>query len=106
MRIAIAAFVCALAASAQAHDFGCDGKPVPENIKAACCGKADYHRLGFDQIEEDDQGYVIHVNGYTAHVPRNQALPSPDGCPAIFYNDANAAMGFLTVYCFFFDPPV
>ena len=89
---------------AHAHDLGCDGRPVPVNIKAACCGPADYHRVSYADITEDAHGYVVVSNGYTFHVPREEALPTPDGCPAIFYNDVVAAAGTTSAYCFFYDP--
>jgi hypothetical protein len=83
---------------ASAHDVGCDQSPVPTEIKSSCCGKADYHRLDPSQISEDDAGYIVTDGGHVFHISRDKALPSPDGCPAIFY--APTALS-PSVYCFF-----
>ena len=100
--------IVAATGAAHAHQVGCDGKPAPGLVREDCCGLADYHRLTFDQISEDDAGYVVHVDGYTFHVPRQQAEPSPDGCPAIFFSDSgefanyrSAANPTPVVFCFF-----
>ena len=83
---------------ALAHDYGCDGRPISPAIKAACCGKADFHRLRDDQIHEVDGGYIVVDAGHTFTIPRHDTQPAPDGCPAIFYKpDASNP----TVYCFF-----
>ena len=90
-----------------AHEVGCDGRPPPTNVKAECCGEADYHRLTLADVREDAEGnYAVESEGHTFHIPRSRALPTPDGCPAIFYNSTAAAAGYATAFCFFFDPGV
>ena len=86
-----------------AHDFGCDSKPVPKEIKAGCCGPADYHRLKEDAWFEDSQGnYVVTEGEWTFHVERDKVLPPPDGCPAIFYDSSLRGIdGAPLVWCVF-----
>lgn len=83
---------------AQAHDQWADGKPIPDWVKASCCGPADAHHLTPEQVTRDGDYY--HVAGYSRLIPAGQALPSQDGDYWIFYRD-NGAAGQSGVYCFF-----
>ena len=101
MRRALAAFgaILALAAPASAHDYWADGKPIPNWVKASCCGPADAHHLRPDQVHRVSDNYY-EVDGYYHRVPVSQALPSQDGDYWIFYRD-NLSDGQSEVYCFF-----
>lgn len=83
---------------AHAHDMWSSGKPVPDWVKASCCGPADAHHLRPEQVH--DEGDYYHVDGYVRRIPRAQALPSQDGGYWIFYRD-DGASGQSGVYCFF-----
>ncbi len=103
MRTLLLAFAVAwLSTSVMAHDVGCDGKPVPANIKLSCCGKADYHRLTADQYrEEPDGSYTVIYPPWRFRVPRERVLPPPDGCAAIFFSiNIMGIDGIPQVWCF------
>jgi hypothetical protein len=59
MRRALAALgaTLALAAPASAHDYWADGKPIPNWVKASCCGAADAHHLWPDQVHRVSDDY-------------------------------------------------
>jgi hypothetical protein len=101
MRRALAALgaTLALAAPASAHDYWADGKPIPDWVKASCCGPADAHHLRPDQVHRVSDDYY-EVDGYYHRVPVSQALPSQDGDYWIFYRD-NLSDGQSGIYCFF-----
>ena len=96
----IAVLLFALSASgAEAHDYWSDGKPVPDWVKASCCGPADAHHLRPDQVHRiSDEFYS--VDGYVRRIPVGQALPSLDGDYWIFYRDDGGGSQ-SGVYCFF-----
>ena len=101
-----------------AHDEWADGKPIPDWVKASCCGPADAHHLKPEQVHRISADYY-EVDGYHRRIPVGQALPSQDGDYWIFYRDAgdSCAPGFdqhnhpikscthdndqSSVYCFF-----
>ena len=93
------ALLFALSASgAEAHDYWSDGKPIPNWVKASCCGPADAHHLRPDQVHRiSDEFYS--VDGYVRRIPVGQALPSLDGDYWIFYRDDGDSQS--GVYCFF-----
>ena len=96
----IAALVFAFSASgAEAHDYWSDGKPVPDWVKASCCGPEDVHHLRPEQVHRVSDDYYM-VDGYYRQIPVRVALPSQDGDYWIFYRD-NISGGQSTVYCFF-----
>ena len=79
------------------HDFWTTGEPVPEWVKATCCGKADAHHIAADAVHATRQGFVI--EGIDTVVPYDRVLPSQDGEYWGFWDEA-----FLPappVYCFF-----
>jgi len=96
----IAVLLFALSASgAEAHDYWSDGKPIPDWVKASCCGPADAHHLRPDQVHRiSDEFYS--VDGYVRRIPVGQALPSLDGEYWIFYRDDGGGSQ-SGVYCFF-----
>lgn len=85
---------------AQAHDYWSNGKPIPDWVKASCCGPADAHHLRPEQVHRISEDYY-EVDGYTRRIPVAQALPSQDGDYWIFYRDDGASGGQSGVYCFF-----
>ena len=89
----------ALVAPASAHDYWADGKPIPNWVKASCCGPADAHHLRPDQVHRVSDDYY-EVDGYYHRVPVSQALPSQDGDYWIFYRD-DRSDGQSGMYCFF-----
>ena len=89
----------ALVAPASAHDYWADGKPIPNWVKASCCGPADAHHLRPDQVHRVSDDYY-EVDGYHHRVPVSQALPSQDGDYWIFYRD-DRSDGQSGMYCFF-----
>jgi hypothetical protein len=96
----IAAVLFALSAGgADAHDYWSDGKPIPDWVKASCCGPADAHHLRPEQVHRISDDYYS-VDGYIRQIPVGQALPSQDGDYWIFYRD-DGANGQSGVYCFF-----
>ena len=83
----IAVLLFALSASgAEAHDYWSDGKPVPDWVKASCCGPADAHHLRPEQVHRASDDYYT-IDGYVRRIPVGQALPSQDGDYWIFYRD-------------------
>ena len=109
VRRALAAFgaILALAAPASAHDYWADGKPIPNWVKALCCGPADAHHLRPDQVHRvsDDYYEVDGYHGNGGKIPVSQALPSQDGDYWIFCRDDAANLsgsrGQSGIYCFF-----
>ena len=94
--ILVASAAAAAACGAHAHDFGCDGKPVPHWIKAACCGPADAH--AFDTLEQDGNGdYHVVIKGERVTLSQKNALPSQDQCFWVFYNENVSSP---VIYCF------
>lgn len=90
--------LAALCASpALAHDFWSDGEPVPEYVKADCCGKADAHHLQASAVHIKSDGY--HIDGLPSVIPMSKALPSPDGQYWIFFS--NAGLPDPMIFCFF-----
>jgi hypothetical protein len=107
--IAVLAFAGAAIESANAHDRGCDGNPVPGGMKLDCCGKADEHRLKPEQISRgSNDEYIVSFEGYTFVIPADKALPSSDPCSHIFFENvwmiaggnAVRAPGTPDVFCF------
>jgi len=100
--IAAAAAVAFSAGLAQAHDIGCNGKPVPAHIKISCCGKADVHLLQPDQYEQQSDGnWRVTVDRYIFRIANDRAQPSDDGCAWIFYSDTiTDGAGLPRVWCF------
>lgn len=98
----LAAAGAALASPAAAHNEWANGKPVPDWVKAACCGPADAHPLRPDQVQDEGDFCVVDgdfggpYNGKiykTIHIgdgrsaPNPSAIPSQDGDHWIFYRD-------------------
>jgi hypothetical protein len=91
--------VVTIAPVAFAHDEWADGKPIPDWVKASCCGPADAHHLRPDQVHRvSDELYK--VDGYDRLIPVAWALPSQDGDYWIFYRGEGGG-GQSGVYCFF-----
>jgi len=97
-RIAVLLFALS-AGGAEAHDYWSDGKPVPDWVKASCCGPADAHHLRPDQVHRISDDFYA-VDGYVRRIPVGQALPSQDGDYWIFYRDDGDGSQ-SGVYCFF-----
>src|SRR4029077_6714840 len=93
-----AVLLAASASSANAHDYWSDGKPIPDWVKASCCGPADAHPLRPEQGHRISYGFYS-VDGYVRHIPVGQALPSQDGDYWIFYRDDGSGIQ-SGVYCF------
>ena len=96
-----------VALPACAHDQWANGAPIPDWVKASCCGPADAHHLTSDQVHRDGDYY--RVDGFLRPIPIAVALPSQDGDYWIFYRDKDGAPGIngggsggqSGVYCFF-----
>lgn len=72
-----------------AHDIGCDGKPVPANIKSSCCGAADAHLINDSNLQPDINGsYIVTIDGIRRLATADHVLPSPDGCYWVFYSNS------------------
>jgi hypothetical protein len=107
MRDLIAILGALAAFPACAHDQWTNGAPIPDWVKASCCGPADAHHLTSDQVHR--YGDYYRVDGYRRPIPIALALPSQDGDYWIFYRDKNGAPGVngrgsggqSGVYCFF-----
>jgi len=103
-QIYLAVVMALSAGSAEAHDAWCDGKPVPANVKAACCGVADAHQVPTGEAREDGNGnFHLMIEGAEQTIPRERVSPSPDGCTWVWY--ARPTNGYvmgnvITVYCF------
>ena len=96
--IAAGALIAAMMGDARAHDQWADGSPVPQWVKAACCGPEDVHHLRDDQVHLRSDGW--HIDGVHEVVPIGKELPSPDGTYWVFYK--NKEDGSQTpIYCFF-----
>jgi hypothetical protein len=76
---------------ASAHDQWTNGAPIPDWVKASCCGPADAHHLTSDQVHR--YGDYYRVDGYRRPIPIALALPSLDGDYWIFYRDKDGAPG-------------
>ena len=88
------------AGEASAHDFGCDGKPVPTGVKSACCGKADAHLLGqpwlnsqtgevenWPMPEQNGRGdWTLTIDGSRGVWAYSQVQLSTDGCTWAFWS--------------------
>jgi hypothetical protein len=105
-RLVIAIAAALLVPPATAHNQWVDGKPVPDWIKAACCGPADAHHLTPAMVhhvdaheaarmrpkwgphDNDKNGYYV-VDGVDAPIydQNRNILPSQDGEYWIFYRD-------------------
>ena len=82
----LVAFAAMTIESANAHQMGCDGNPVPERIKSDCCGEEEEHQLTPDQISRGpNDEYIVNFEGYTFVIPADKALPSKDPCSHIFF---------------------
>jgi hypothetical protein len=107
MRGLIAILGALVALPACAHDQWANGAPIPDWVKASCCGPADAHHLTSDQVHRDGDYY--RVDGFLRPIPIAVALPSQDGDYWIFYRDKDGAPGIngagsggqSGVYCFF-----
>lgn len=89
-RITINTLLLAFAAmaieGASAHEMGCDGNPVPERIKADCCGEEEEHQLMPEQISRGPNNeYIISFEGFTFVIPQDKARPSHDPCSHLFF---------------------
>ena len=103
-RFGLFALAClAMIGRSEAHPAWSNGMPIPDWIKAACCGPADAHRLTADQVhgpyEHLDGSRYYDVDGYR-HQVNVAAIPSEDGDYWIFYRtDPSGSQS--GVYCFF-----
>jgi len=76
------------ASVASAHDLGCDGRPPPAHIKAACCGIADAHQIDPADVSQDDHGnWHVRIGTVERVIPDEKSEPSPDGCYWLFWSD-------------------
>ena len=80
---------------AVAHDQWADGSPIPDWVKASCCGPADAHKLTPEQVHHLDNGNWK-VDGLQTEITSKQTIPSQDGNYWVFYRDPAGS-----VYCFF-----
>ncbi len=95
-RLAWAAVALVFSTSAFAHNFGCDGKPPPEEVKANCCGKADAHRVGPGTdypITLIPGGYQITVRGHKHGWKDEETMESRDGCSWAWWQDGSSIEG-------------
>jgi hypothetical protein len=107
MRCLIAILGALTVVPACAHDQWTNGAPIPDWVKASCCGPADAHHLTSEQVHR--YGGYYRVDGYHRPIPIALALPSQDGDYWIFYRDKDGAPGAKGagsdgqsgVYCFF-----
>ena len=83
--------------SAAAHDFWSTGEPVPQFVKANCCGLADVHHLKPGAVHIMADGY--HIDGLKTVVPIEEAIPSPDGTYWAFWSASGEPEPFI--WCFF-----
>jgi hypothetical protein len=90
---------CLTCGGAEAHEVWANAEPVPDWVKASCCGPADAHHLRPDQVHRVSDDYYM-VDGYHYRIPAKDALPSQDGDYWIFYRDGNGGNQSI-VYCFF-----
>jgi hypothetical protein len=95
---ALATAFALLPLSAFPHDVWSNGKPIPDWVKASCCGPADAHHLTPEQVTRRGEDYYL-IQGYPHPVPVKGALPSQDGEYWIFYQDDPS--GQSGIYCFF-----
>ncbi len=96
MRLTIISLVLFLAGPALAHDFGCDGKPPPEEVKRNCCGKADAHRVGPGTeypLTFIDGGVQITVRGHKHGWKEEEIMESRDGCYWAWWQDGSTVEG-------------
>ena len=85
---AVLAFAAITIESADAHDKGCDGNPLPKGIKLDCCGEAEEHRLKPEQISRGpNHEYIVSFEEYTFVIPADKALRSNDPCSHIFFEN-------------------
>jgi len=98
MRGVSIALLALLASPAAAHDFWADGEPVPDWVKADCCGKADAHHLQAEHVHVTALGYVI--DGYPKPVPFSETSPSQDGEYWAFFA-VRSDGSYTQIYCFF-----
>jgi hypothetical protein len=84
----------ALSASAEAHDLGCHGMPVPQAVKLGCCGAGDAHFADASQFYEDADGFwhflaagedLRIVRGAPENMTKIEPLPSADGCYTVWF---------------------
>ena len=88
--------------TATAHGLECGSRPVPANIKAACCGKADHHFVDAGAIERGAAGeWIVHLPPWTFRIADPSAQPSDDGCWHIFFSESvTDEAGVPRVWCF------
>src|SRR5208337_2947225 len=99
--ITLAAFLSVSVASA--HDVECGNRPVPEDIKTKCCGKADHHFVDPGQVTMlPDGSYDVRYDRYVFHVEKGQVEPSDDGCIHLFFTPPSGLIrgGTPSVWCF------
>ena len=104
-RLAFALAAALIASPAIAHQVGCDGKPVPDNIRASCCGKADARQIDPSNVHQDAVGtWHILVGTTELLVADAKAEPSPDQCYWLFWPSSVSAEQMnanVSIYCFF-----
>ena len=83
--------------SVDAHDKWANGEPVPDWVKAECCGPADAHHIKSSAVHIMADGY--HIDGLNTIIPISRALPSMDGQYWGFWNSNNEPNP--VVFCFF-----
>ena len=84
--------VALLSSPALAHDLDCVGKPVPADVKRACCGAGDDLVLSPEAVRGQDGRGAWHVvidGADHAVVDQNGApirlAPAFDGCYRVWY---------------------
>ena len=103
MRLSPFAFILLLvpwlSQPAHAHDQWANGNPVPDWVKASCCGKAEAHLVSPEDVHHNISGeYYYFDHGYEGKVHDVNALPSQDGQYWIFYACPTPD---CMVHCFF-----
>jgi hypothetical protein len=85
------ALAVGFASRAHAHDADCKGRPLPESVRALCCGPAEAHKVDIRDLRQDGDGvWHIVVDGMDFPIvhsqgPAIQPLPSTDGCNWVWY---------------------
>ena len=99
-RLAVLAASLCLATGAAAHEAECNNRPVPAQIKASCCGKADHHFVPEAAISHESGVWVVTVDRWTFRIPDDHAQPADDGCYHIFFSDTiTDGAGMPRVWC-------
>ena len=100
------------AASALAHDIGCDGRAVPPEVKGGCCGAGDAHTFGSGDWRQDAKGvYHVVINGVERPIVDIygvpiQPLPFADKCNWVWYRVSDDPGTGLTYHFYCLELPM